>query len=94
MFRILLSNRWGGLRAEVSDAFLNYLTRCIPFLPSWGIAAGYLAVGLGIVLLGRGLYEKSGKECLSLKSGIAVVVLLVLSTLSFSGISTYVYANF
>ena len=94
MFRILFSNRWGGLQAEVSDAFLNYLTQYIPFIPSWGIAAGYLAVGLGIVLFGRNLYEKSGEKCLGIKSGIAVVILLVLSTLSFSGISTYVYANF
>lgn len=94
MFRSLLSNRWGGLQAEVSDAFLNYLTRYISFIPSWGIAAGYLAVGFGIVLFGRNLYEKSREECLGIKSGIAVVILLVLSTLSFSGISTYVYANF
>ena len=36
----------------------------------------------------------SREECLGIKSGIAVVILLVLSTLSFSGISTYVYANF
>lgn len=90
----MLSNRWGGLQAEVSDAFLNYLTRYIPFIPSWGIAAVYLAAGFGIVLFGRNLYEKSREECLGIKSGIAVVILLVLSTLSFSGISTYVYANF
>lgn len=94
MFRILFSNRWGGLQAEVSDAFLNYLTRSIPFLPPWGIAAGYLAVGLGSVLFGRNLYERSGEEWLGIKNGITVVILLVLSTLSFSGISTYVYANF
>ena len=53
-----------------------------------------LLAGFGIVWFGRNLYEKTQKECVSVKSGIAVVLLLVLSTLSFSGVSTYVYANF
>ena len=94
MFRVLFSNRWGALQAEVGDAFLNYLMGNISVIPSWGIAVAYLAVGFGIVLFGRNLYEKTQEECLSVKSGIVVVLLLVLSTLSLSGVSTYVYANF
>lgn len=94
MFRVLLSNRWGGLQAEVAGEFVNYLTGIIPAVPSWGIATAYLLAGFGIVWFGRNLYEKTQKECVSVKSGIAVVLLLVLSTLSFSGVSTYVYANF
>lgn len=94
MFLAMLSGQWGGLQTEVGDAFLNYLTRNIPKIPSWGIACAYLALGLGIVLFGRNLYERTEEECVSVKSGVAAVALLVLSVLAFSGVSTYVYANF
>lgn len=94
MLARLFSNQWGCLQAEVSDTFSNYITKNIPFVPEWGIAVVYIAVGLGIVLLGRNLYERAEEECISIKSGTAVIVLLILSILSLTGVSNYVYANF
>ena len=94
MFMAIFSGQWGGVQAEVGDAFLNYLTKNIPLIPSWGIACAYLALGMGIVLFGRNLYERTGEECVSVKSGVAAVILLILSVLAFSGVRTYIYGGF
>lgn len=90
----LFSGSGGGLHTELCDFFQNPFISWISALPSWGMGCAYMAVG---VLLTFGC--PNAEMCVqrmkyNWKTGIFVAGILFLSLMSFSGITTYIYAGF
>lgn len=92
--RVLISNNWGPLNTEVCSAFKNFIWEWIPALPQWWGVCFYLILSIIIVFKCKNVGEKADKFNFSNQSGIFVIIILLLSILSFSDVSTYIYANF
>ena len=94
MCGVLFSNNWGALNADICDSFQNFLWGWIPGLPYWGGACGYLIVSAVLVFKCKNVKEKAETFGFSWQSIIYTVIIMILSILSFSSVTTYVYANF
>lgn len=94
MCNVLLSNNWGALNVEICSAFENYLWGWIPELPYWIMACFYLILSTIIILKCKNVGQKAEELKFTYRNGIWIVAILLLSLLSFSDITTYIYANF
>lgn len=93
MVTVLLANNWGSLNPSISRFFQPIL------LESSSIPLGaYPVIALVLVFLiifkCKNVQEIADTFRPSIRSGLWIVIILVLSTLSLSGISTFVYSYF
>lgn len=94
MCSVLVANDWGALHTGICSAVQSFLWSWIPGFPEWGGAALMLALSMVIVLSCRNAVQKAEKLDYTWKSGVVTVLVLIMSLLSFSNVSTYVYARF
>lgn len=96
MFRALGSNQWGALNIELSSFFHNSFLRSFPggFLPD--NTEAYLAVAIVgmMIFLGKNITEKAQQLKYNKLTILWTAGVMVISILSFSGISSFIYANF
>lgn len=94
MCRALFSNNWGALNTQICCSFDGFLLRWTTPFPQWFAAALYTLISVVIILKCKNTREKSEAFYSSWQSAVWTVVVVFLSLLSFSAVSTYVYANF
>lgn len=94
MCNVLLSDNWGALNTEMCSAFENYLWGWIPGLPYWSMACFYLISSIIIILKCKNVGQKAEELEFTYRNGIWIVIIVLLSLLSFSDVTTYIYANF
>lgn len=94
MCGVLLSNDWGVLNPEVCSQMKSFIWAWIPGFPDWTAAVLYLLFCIIIVLKCKNTIQKAQDFNFSWRSGVFVVLITILSVLSFSNVNTYIYANF
>lgn len=94
MCEVLLSNNWGALNKNICNAFGNFILKGIPFIPYWSGILLYTVISIFIILKCDNVTKRAEKLRLSWQNAIFVIMVFVVSLLSFSSVSTYIYANF
>lgn len=94
MCDVLLSNNWGTLNESTCNVFQNFIIKEITFIPSWIGIIFYTVISIFIILKCSNVEKSAEKLRLSWKNAILVIMVSVISILSLSGVSTYIYANF
>lgn len=94
MFGVLFSNNWGGLNSNICSSFRNFIWKGIPALPSWAGILVYTVISIFIILKCDNAAKKAEALRFSWRNAVLMIMLLVISLLSLSGVSTYIYANF
>lgn len=94
MCKVLLANDWGALHPELCRLTRSFIWAWIPGFPDWAGALLYLFLSGIIVLKCKNAIQKAQDFDFSWHSGAFTVIILILSVLSFSNVSTYIYANF
>lgn len=94
MCKVLLANEWGPLNSEICNLTGSFIWAWIPGLSDWAGMLLYLFLCMIIVLKCKNVAWKVQNFHFSWRSGVFAVVITILSILSFSSVSTYIYANF
>lgn len=93
MVKAMMQNEWGKLNDEIGACFRPVILYGLDW-PDWIYAVLSLLIGVYIVLKCKNVQERAGNMGYSLKSCIWVLLVAVLSILSLSGVSTFVYSLF
>lgn len=93
MIKILLKNDWGRLRDEISACFRPVILEELG-CPDWVYAVIFSAVIVFVVLKCDNVQERAEHMKYSLLSCLWVLAVAVISILSLSGVSTFVYSLF
>lgn len=91
VIKAIAQNKWGKIDSGISDIFCFDI---IHFLPEYIMPFLFLVIILFIVLKCDNVYERALKAKYNFFTGAIVITVLLLSILSFSGLSTFLYMNF
>lgn len=93
MVSVMMRNDWGKLNVEIGACFRPVVLEGLS-CPDWLYAAIFSAFAVYAVLACENVQEKAGHMKYSLWSCIWVLLVAVVSVLSLSGVSTFVYSWF
>ncbi len=93
MVSVMVRSDWGKLNAEIGACFRPVVLERFG-CPDWLYAVVFLAVAGYAVLSCENVQEKAGHMKYSLWSCVWVLLVAVISVLSLSGVSTFVYSYF
>lgn len=96
MLKIIFQNKWGLISLDICELFIpSIFTSLINVhIPLWFWITMFTFVTLYIIFKCKNTQEKASELKYSLFSGIWTVLVLILSVLSFSGITSFVYSRF
>lgn len=95
MIKAIFQNQWGILNKHISDFFQPSLLQNLELnIPNWIYPSFILAIVLVILFRCKNVQEKASELKYSKALCIWVTFVAVLSLLSFSGVTTFVYSNF
>lgn len=91
VIKAIAQSDWGKIDSGISDVFSSDFIR---FIPEYIVPFMFLAIILLVVLTCNNVYESAVKAKYNFFRGALVITVLLLSILSLSGISTFLYMNF
>lgn len=96
MCHAILKGGWGVLTPEVSSAFkLESMEKLFDIhMPDILYMAVFLSVAGIIVFLGKSAKEKADEKKFTVRNAIVTLIIFMACLLSFSHVSTYIYARF
>ena len=96
MAKALLQNRWGKINQEISKIFIfSFMDKTHNrFIPDYIIPVIFLAVIVLISIKSSNVYEMAHKSKYNFFTGVWVLLILLLSILSLSGMGTFLYMDF